>query len=135
MALDTTRDVNNGQPGTLAHWIDALDLKTGDRVFHLGCGVGYFTAIMAGVVGAGGSVVACELDPVLAGRAGENLASYPNVAVHAGDGAAFDPGACDAMLHQRRGHAPACAHSCTSVRDPQLEPLLGKARRQGRCSD
>ena len=60
--------------------------------------VGYFTAIMAEVVGAGGSVVACEVDPEPAGRASENLDSYPNVAVHAGDGAAFDPGPCDAML-------------------------------------
>jgi hypothetical protein len=39
IALDTSRDLNNGQPGTLARWIDAIDLKLGDRVFHVGCGV------------------------------------------------------------------------------------------------
>jgi protein-L-isoaspartate(D-aspartate) O-methyltransferase len=49
VALDTTRDLNNGQPGRLARWIDALQLRAGERVFHLGCGVGYFTAIMAEV--------------------------------------------------------------------------------------
>src|SRR5271154_2240257 len=54
IALDPGRGLNNGQPGALARWIDALDLKTGDRVFHVGCGVGYYTAIMAEVVGPGG---------------------------------------------------------------------------------
>jgi protein-L-isoaspartate(D-aspartate) O-methyltransferase len=34
----------------------------------------------------------------LATRAAENLSSYANVTVHAGDGAVFDPGECDAML-------------------------------------
>jgi protein-L-isoaspartate(D-aspartate) O-methyltransferase len=175
VALDTTRNLNNGQPGTLARWIDALQLRAAERVFHLGCGVGYFTAIMAEVVGAGGSVIASEVDPALAAAARVNLAGYPNVTVYAGDGAALDPGACDAMLinagvthlHppwldqlreggrlvlpltvamgatlgkgvvakiiRERGafHAQVITfvaiYSCTSVRDPQLEALLGKA--------
>jgi protein-L-isoaspartate O-methyltransferase len=38
------------------------------------------------------------VDPALAAVARESLAGYPNVTVHAGDGAALDPGACDAML-------------------------------------
>ena len=69
-----------------------------DRVFHLGCGVGYYTAILAEVTGASGQVVAVEVDADLAAHARENLAAYPNVAVHDGDGTALDPGACDAML-------------------------------------
>ncbi len=96
--IDAGRDLNNGQPGALARWISALDLKPGDRVYHLGSGVGYYTAIMATVVGPGGSVVASEVSPDLAARARENLAAYANVAVHAVDGAALDPGECDAML-------------------------------------
>ncbi|HZV88598.1 MAG TPA: methyltransferase domain-containing protein [Candidatus Binatus sp.] len=98
ISLDRSKDINNGQPGSLALWIDALALKPGDRVFHLGCGVGYYTAIMAEVVGAGGSVVGVELDAGLAARAKENLAAYANVTVHAGDGAGFDPGLCDAIF-------------------------------------
>jgi protein-L-isoaspartate(D-aspartate) O-methyltransferase len=98
IAMDPVRYLNNGQPSALARWIDALDLKAGDRVFHLGCGVGYYTAIMAEVVGARGSVAAIETDSGLAARAKENLASYPHVTVHAGDGAALDPGTCDAVL-------------------------------------
>jgi len=98
VSLDREKDINNGQPSALGRWIDALALKAGERVYHLGCGVGYYTAIMAEVVGPNGSVVALELQPELAERAKKNLASYSNVAVEAGDGAAFDPGERDAML-------------------------------------
>jgi protein-L-isoaspartate(D-aspartate) O-methyltransferase len=98
VALDPARYLNNGQPSALARWIDALALAPGERVYHLGCGVGYYTAIMAEVVGNGGRVAASEVDPGLAGRARENLTAYPNVSVHAGDGAVFDPGPCDAIF-------------------------------------
>ena len=175
IALDAAHDINNGQPSALARWIDALDLKAGDRVYHLGCGVGYYTAIMAEVVGTSGAVAGSEVHADLAARARENLSGYPNVTVHAGDGAAFDPGACDAMLinagvtHPHRpwlerlreggrlvlpitmatsptlGQGPMVKitrqrgsfsaqiitfvgiFSCTSVRDPELEPLLARA--------
>lgn len=98
ISIDRSKDINNGQPGSLARWIDALALKPGDRAFHLGCGVGYYTAIIAEVVGPRGSVVGLELNPELAARAKDNLAAYPNVTVHAGDGAGFDPGARDAIF-------------------------------------
>jgi protein-L-isoaspartate(D-aspartate) O-methyltransferase len=98
VALDRAKDINNGQPSALASWIDALALQPGDRAFHLGCGVGYYTAMIAEVVGPSGSVVALELQSDLAARAKENLASYANVTVHQGDGASFDPGPCDAMF-------------------------------------
>lgn len=175
IALDAAHDINNGQPSALAVWIDALDLKAGDRVFNLGCGVGYYTALMAEVVGTSGAVVGSEVHAELAARARENLSAYPNVTVQVGDGAAFDPGACDAMLinagvtHPHRlwlerlreggrlvlpitmaatptlGQGPmvkitreqdgfsaqivtfVSIFSCTSVRDPQLEPVLAKA--------
>src|SRR5215510_3278097 len=72
VVLDQARDINNGQPSALAHWINGLELQPGQRVYHLGSGVGYYTAIMAEVVGPGGSVVATEIDPDLAARAREN---------------------------------------------------------------
>jgi len=98
ISLDRSKDINNGQPGSLACWIDALALKPGDRAFHLGCGVGYYTAIIAEVVGPGGSVVGLELESGLAERAKENLSAYANVTVHAGDGTGFDPGPSDAIF-------------------------------------
>jgi protein-L-isoaspartate O-methyltransferase len=69
-----------------------------DRVFHVGCGVGYYTAVMAEVVGPQGNIVAVEVDPAIAARAKENLAACPHLTMHSGDGAALDPGECDAML-------------------------------------
>jgi len=179
IALDPSRNLCNGQPGALASWISALDLQPGDRVYHLGCGVGYFTAIIAEVVGLTGSVIACEVDAPLAARAQQNLVGYSNVTVHAADGASLDPGECDAIfinagvthphpmwlerlaeggrlllpitipmgpglgkgimvkvVRQNRGFSARMAsfvaiYSCTSVRDAQLEPLLGKAMSTG----
>jgi protein-L-isoaspartate(D-aspartate) O-methyltransferase len=98
VSLDRAKDINNGQPSALGRWIDAMAFRPGNRAYHLGCGVGYYTAIVAEVVGPGGSVVGLELQPELAARAKENLASYRNVTVEAGDGATFDPGECHAML-------------------------------------
>jgi protein-L-isoaspartate(D-aspartate) O-methyltransferase len=98
VAIDSERQLNNGQPTAIAVWADCLDLKPGIRVFHLGCGTGYYTAIIAHVVGAAGKVKAVEVDPALAGLAIDNLRGYSNVeALHA-DGADFDPGETDAML-------------------------------------
>lgn len=98
VSLDRAEDIHNGQPSALGRWIDALALKSGERVYHLGCGVGYYTAIIAEVVGASGKVVGLELQQELAERARQNLANYAQVTVEAGDGATFDPGDCDAML-------------------------------------
>ena len=98
VSLDRAKDINNGQPSALGRWIEALGLKSGERVYHLGCGVGYYTAIMAEVVGPTGSVLGLELQPDLARRAKKNLESYTNAVVEAGDGAEFDPGECDAIL-------------------------------------
>lgn len=98
VALDRAKDINNGLPSALASWIDALALQPGERAYHLGCGVGYYTAIIAEVVGPTGSVIALELQSDLAARANKNLACYANVTVQQGDGAAFDPGPCDAIF-------------------------------------
>ncbi|MGH9696295.1 MAG: protein-L-isoaspartate O-methyltransferase family protein, partial [Bryobacteraceae bacterium] len=98
VAIDPARYLNNGHPSTLARWIAALDLKSGARVYHAGCGVGYYTAILAEIVGPHGSVIAIDVDATLAARARQNLSGYSYVSVHAGDGADFDPGMCDAML-------------------------------------
>lgn len=69
VALDPTRDLNNGQPAALAKWIDALGITRGMRVYHLGCGVGYFAATMAEMVGRSGSVIASDVSSLLAPRA------------------------------------------------------------------
>lgn len=98
VVLDLARDINNGQPTALARWIDALELQPGNRAYHLGCGVGYYTAIIAEVVGPTGAVTGVEYQEDLAARAGENLTGYPNVTAQHADGAAFDPGPSDAIF-------------------------------------
>jgi protein-L-isoaspartate(D-aspartate) O-methyltransferase len=98
VALKRAQNLNNGQPSTLASWIAALDLAENDRVFHVGCGTGYYTAIMAEIVGPAGAIFAAEVDPELASLAAEGLREYANVTVLCADGATIDPGSCDAIL-------------------------------------
>jgi len=98
VAIDPGRHLNNGQPSYLAFCIDSLDLAEGDRVLHVGCGVGYYTAIMAETVGASGHVTGVEIDADLATRARENLAYLKQVNVAHGDGGKYDPGPCDAIF-------------------------------------
>jgi protein-L-isoaspartate(D-aspartate) O-methyltransferase len=98
VALDLSRQLFNGQPGTIGLWIDALQLKPGDHVLHVGCASGYYTAIMAQMVGPQGRVTAIEIDADLARRAAENLAPLNWVEVRAGDGTLELPGIADAIL-------------------------------------
>lgn len=74
VALERERGVNNGSPSLHAGWIAALGLRPGERVIHLGVGSGYFTAILAQLVGPDGAVIAVEVDPPLAAHARAALA-------------------------------------------------------------
>jgi protein-L-isoaspartate(D-aspartate) O-methyltransferase len=98
IAIDGRRQLFNGQPGTLAVYIDVLDLAPGKRVLHVGCGLGYYTAVMAQTVGSTGRVVAFEVDEPLASAARRNLASMPWVEMRHGDASGALDGAFDAML-------------------------------------
>lgn len=98
IAIDAARELNNGHPEFWARLLDKLDIRQGERVFHLGAGVGYYTAIIAELVGPGGTVIAAEIDPVLAQRAQGNLAHWPNAHIAAADGAEFDPGPIDVIV-------------------------------------
>ena len=98
IAIDPARQLFNGHPGTIAPWIDALDIAPGKRVLHVGCGLGYYTAVVAQVVGASGRVVAFEADETLAAQARANLAPYPNVDVRSGDASGHLEGPFDAIL-------------------------------------
>jgi protein-L-isoaspartate(D-aspartate) O-methyltransferase len=98
VAIDPARQLFNGQPATLATWMDALELAPGRRVLHIGCGLGYYTAVMAEVVGPTGRVVAIDADPGLAADARRNLAPLPWVHVRQGDGREGLDEAFDAIL-------------------------------------
>jgi len=97
-AIDAARELNNGHPEFWARLLDKLEIRAGDKVLHVGAGVGYYTAIMAELAGADGAVIAAEIDPGLAERARANLAGRRNVQVVAADGAVFDPGPVDVIV-------------------------------------
>ena len=81
-----------------------LDLAAGDHVIHVGAGQGYYSAILAEIVGPTGRVTAIEIDPDLAMKARRNLASdWPQATVVAADGFAY------------RADAPADASSSTQA--------------------
>jgi len=98
VAIDEMRLLNNGQPSFVASLIEALELREGDYAVHVGCGTGYFTAILAELVGPKGRVTAIEVDADLAARSRGNLADLSHVEVVAGDGGEHDPGSADAIL-------------------------------------
>jgi protein-L-isoaspartate(D-aspartate) O-methyltransferase len=98
VAIDLTRGLNNGLPSFWAHNLDHLDLRRGERVLQVGAGTGYYTAILAEIVGPDGHVVAVEHDAGLAARAKINAAPWSQVEVVAGDGRTHDPGMVDAVV-------------------------------------
>ena len=98
LAIDTARALHNGLPSFLATLIEAADVAVGQHVVHIGCGTGYYSAILAELVGGGGRVTAIEVDEELAERARANLADLDQVEVVHADGTRFDPGAADAFL-------------------------------------
>jgi protein-L-isoaspartate(D-aspartate) O-methyltransferase len=88
LALSIDRGVNNGSPSLHARWLHAVQPRPGEKVAHIGAGAGYYTAMMAHIVGDGGHVEAIEIDPALATMARANLAAHPNVTVRSEDGVA-----------------------------------------------
>ena len=86
IALDEAKGINNGQPSLWAQFFDRLGVRPGDSVIHLGCGTGYFTAILAELTGPQGKITAIEIDAGLAERARVALAPWPQVAVVQADG-------------------------------------------------
>ena len=86
VALDAAKGINMGEPSLHARCLDALRVRLGETVLHVGAGSGYYTAILAQLVGEGGQVVAFEIDPDLARRAEANLAHLPWVSVEARSG-------------------------------------------------
>jgi protein-L-isoaspartate(D-aspartate) O-methyltransferase len=78
-------DINNGQPSLHALCLAALSPHAGERAIHVGAGTGYYTAILAHLVGVDGRVDAFEIDSELADRARAAFTNTntANVALHA----------------------------------------------------
>jgi protein-L-isoaspartate(D-aspartate) O-methyltransferase len=93
IVLDEAKHLNNGQPSLWAIHLDLLRIRPGDRILHLGCGTGYYTAILAELTGPQGKVTAIEMEENLVTRAHVALEPWPQVIVIHGDGSRgpFEP--------------------------------------------
>jgi protein-L-isoaspartate(D-aspartate) O-methyltransferase len=98
VAMDQARELYNGAPRTVVPWIDSLGLGAADRVLHVGCGLGYYTAIMAYIVGSTGYIRALEVDEKLAQQAKEKLSPFGQVDVRHGNGTELLEQTFDAAL-------------------------------------
>ncbi|RYY06106.1 MAG: methyltransferase, partial [Alphaproteobacteria bacterium] len=97
IALDAGRGINIGEPSLHARCLDALTLQPGERVLHVGAGAGYYTTLLADLVGPTGHVEAYEIDAALASRAERNLADLPHVTLRAQSGVADNLPSVDAI--------------------------------------
>src|SRR5258707_10666038 len=97
MGLARERGTRTGLPSLHARCIAACELKPGENVIQVGAGSGYFTAILAELVGESGSVLAFEIDHSLATAAERNLKLWRQVRVEATSGVSCISGSADVV--------------------------------------
>jgi protein-L-isoaspartate(D-aspartate) O-methyltransferase len=90
LALDRERRINIGMPSAHAYWLGASNIKEAETVVQVGAGSGYYTAILAHLVGVGGRVYAYEIEERLAARARENLRDAHQVELRTQSGVTAD---------------------------------------------
>ena len=120
VVIDEARGLNNGQPSLWAYVFDHLDIAPGDTVLQVGTGTGYYTAILAELVGRQGRVLAYEIDISLFERTAKNIGHHGHVDARPGDATkAADLPAIDAGV--------VCA-GVTHVPEPWLSRLSDGGR-------
>jgi len=97
IALKSDEVLNNGLPSLHAGCLHALGISVGNVVTHIGAGTGYYTAILAELVGSDGKVYGYEIDDELAQLASENLKDRKNVEIRSRSGVLSDLPKCDAI--------------------------------------
>jgi protein-L-isoaspartate(D-aspartate) O-methyltransferase len=80
------RGLNNGQPSLHALLVASAAPRSGEHAVHVGTGLGYYTAILAHLVGRRGRVTAIEYDPALAAKLATSFKGEHNVRCIHGDG-------------------------------------------------
>lgn len=81
VAIAGVDGIPTGLPSLHARCLEACAPGAGERVAHIGCGAGYFTAILAFLVGPAGAVDAFEIHDTLVRDAVRNLQRWPWVQV------------------------------------------------------
>jgi protein-L-isoaspartate(D-aspartate) O-methyltransferase len=97
VALVAAKGINNGEPGLHGQLLGALNPDLGASVLHIGCGGGYYTAVLAELVGPSGKVIGYEIEPVLAARAVEALKPWRSVRIEPVSGTAAELPPADAI--------------------------------------
>lgn len=124
IGLATDRKINNGQPSLHARSLAAAAPTQGESVIHIGAGTGYYTAILASLVGAQGRVTAFEIEKDLAARAEKNLAHFPNVSVRAESANVAALPTCDVIyVNAGATHPPAAWLDALNVGGRMVFPL------------
>lgn len=124
IGLAPERRINNGQPSFHAEFLAEAAPALGENVVHVGAGTGYYSAVLATLVGPAGLVDAFEIEADLAARATENLRALPNVAVHGCSAVAASLPSCD-VLYVNAGatHPPAALLDALNVGGRMVLPL------------
>jgi protein-L-isoaspartate(D-aspartate) O-methyltransferase len=76
-ALPIGHGQTNSQPSTVREMLSLLDVHPGQRVLDVGCGSGWTTALLAHLVGPGGTVLGVEIVPELVELGRRHLAALP----------------------------------------------------------
>ena len=109
VAIDEDRKLDNGLPSLWARLFDILNIKENERVVQIGCGPGYYSAILSQVVGPAGTVVAIDCEGTFVQRAQRNLQEYGNVEM------IHDDGCRDRGRPGRCNHRPCRLHPPVSI--------------------
>jgi protein-L-isoaspartate(D-aspartate) O-methyltransferase len=124
VGLATDRGINNGQPTLHARCLAAVSPAEGETAVHIGAGTGYYTAVLAQLVGASGRVIAYEIEPDLAARARANLAHASNVDVIAASAADTALPAADVIyVNAGATHPPAAWLDALNIGGRLIFPL------------
>jgi protein-L-isoaspartate(D-aspartate) O-methyltransferase len=96
VGLDAERGINNGQPLQRAAWRRA-SLGSATHVLHVGAGTGYYSAILAQLVGEHGRVIAYEIEADPGATRRRQPGMWPQASVRAISGALSPLPACDVI--------------------------------------
>lgn len=84
--LPILRGKTISQPTTVMIMTHALELQQGDKVFEVGSGSGYQTAIISKLIGNTGKITTTEIIPELFHLAQKNLKNFKNIKILEEDG-------------------------------------------------
>lgn len=124
IGLATDRKINNGQPTLHACCLAEANPAEGESVVHVGAGTGYYTAVLATLVGPNGRVVGFEREPDIAERAARNLGHLAQVELRAESATEAEIPPCDVIyVNAGATHPPSAWLDALSVGGRLVLPL------------